>query len=210
MQEYEQSQKITAPANEVFAWVSDVENLPKYLPPIKDAGIDGPAEGDNPGEKVKMRVEIPDRGEFMEPSCRSTFSLASPLHGRRRSRRVAGPPAEGYGGGQGDGAEHDQERRGGEVDRDPELRQRREDRVHHDRRLSDRAEHVDTGRPAHQPGDELGQKAGKNQGQDGRYDVRDVGYKLAEDRRPARVVPNLFTAACGRSSHPRGRRGLRR
>lgn len=64
MQEYEQSQKITAPANEVFAWVSDVENLPKYLPPIKDAGIEGPAEGDNPGEKVKMSVEIPDRGEF--------------------------------------------------------------------------------------------------------------------------------------------------
>lgn len=64
MQEYEQSQKISAPANEVFAWVSDVENLPKYLPPIKDAGIDGPSEGDNPGEKVKMHVEIPDRGEF--------------------------------------------------------------------------------------------------------------------------------------------------
>lgn len=64
MQEYEQSQKIAAPANEVFAWVSDVENLPKYLPPIKDAGIDGSAEGGNPGEKVKMRVEIPDRGEF--------------------------------------------------------------------------------------------------------------------------------------------------
>ena len=64
MQEYEQSQTIAAPANEVFAWVSDVENLPKYLPPIKDAGIDGPSEGDNPGEKVKMHVEIPDRGEF--------------------------------------------------------------------------------------------------------------------------------------------------
>jgi ribosome-associated toxin RatA of RatAB toxin-antitoxin module len=64
VQEYEQSQTVAAPANEVFAWVSDVENLPKYLPPIKDAGIEGPAEGDNPGEKVKMHVEIPDRGEF--------------------------------------------------------------------------------------------------------------------------------------------------
>ena len=64
MQEYEQSQTIAAPANEVFAWVSDVENLPKYLPPIKDAGIEGSAAEGNPGDRVKMRVEIPDRGEF--------------------------------------------------------------------------------------------------------------------------------------------------
>ena len=42
MQEYEQSQTVAAPANEVFAWVSDVENLPRYLPPIRDAGIEGP------------------------------------------------------------------------------------------------------------------------------------------------------------------------
>ncbi len=64
MQEYEQRQAVTAPANEVFAWVSDVENLPKYLPPIKDAGIEGPAAEGSPGDRVKMRVEIPDRGEF--------------------------------------------------------------------------------------------------------------------------------------------------
>ena len=64
MQEYEQSQTIAAPANEVFAWVSDVENLPKYLPPIKDAGIEGSAAEGSPGDRVKMRVEIPDRGEF--------------------------------------------------------------------------------------------------------------------------------------------------
>ena len=64
MQEYEQSQTVAAPANEVFAWVSDVENLPKYLPPVKDADIGGPSEGDNPGQKVKTHVEIPDRGEF--------------------------------------------------------------------------------------------------------------------------------------------------
>jgi ribosome-associated toxin RatA of RatAB toxin-antitoxin module len=63
MQEYEQRETVAAPANEVFAWVSDVENLPKYLPPIKDAGIEGSAEG-GPGERVKMLVEIPDRGEF--------------------------------------------------------------------------------------------------------------------------------------------------
>ena len=64
MQEYEQSQTVAAPANEVFAWVSDVENLPKYLPPVKDAGLEGPSEGENPGRKVKTHVEIPDRGEF--------------------------------------------------------------------------------------------------------------------------------------------------
>lgn len=64
MQEYEQSKVVAAPANEVFAWVSDVENLPKYLPPIKDAGIEGPAAEGSPGERVKMQVEIPDRGEF--------------------------------------------------------------------------------------------------------------------------------------------------
>ncbi len=49
MQEYEQRQAVTAPANEVFAWVSDVENLPKYLPPIKDACIEGPAAEGSPG-----------------------------------------------------------------------------------------------------------------------------------------------------------------
>ena len=64
MQEYEQRETVAAPANEVFAWVSDVENLPKYLPPIKDAGIEGSATEGSPGERVKMLVEIPDRGEF--------------------------------------------------------------------------------------------------------------------------------------------------
>lgn len=64
MQEYEQSKAVSAPANEVFAWVSDVENLPKYLPPIKHAGIEGSAAAGSPGERVKMLVEIPDRGEF--------------------------------------------------------------------------------------------------------------------------------------------------
>ena len=64
MQEYEQRATVAAPANEVFAWVSDVENLPKYLPPITDAGIAGSAAEGSPGERVKMLVEIPDRGEF--------------------------------------------------------------------------------------------------------------------------------------------------
>ncbi len=64
MQKYEQSETVAAPANEVFAWVSDVENLPKYLPPINEAGIEGSAAEGSPGERVKMLVEIPDRGEF--------------------------------------------------------------------------------------------------------------------------------------------------
>lgn len=33
MKEYQQTQTIDAPAGEVFAWLSDVGNLPKYLPP---------------------------------------------------------------------------------------------------------------------------------------------------------------------------------
>src|SRR5215208_6328371 len=32
-QEYQQSQPIDAPPAEVFAWLSDVGNLPEYLPP---------------------------------------------------------------------------------------------------------------------------------------------------------------------------------
>jgi len=33
MKEYEQIQTIHASADETFAWLSDVNNLPKYLPP---------------------------------------------------------------------------------------------------------------------------------------------------------------------------------
>ena len=58
MQEYERTQDISAPANEVFAWVSDVANLPKYLPPIKEAELKGG------GDRLWLRGEIPDRGEF--------------------------------------------------------------------------------------------------------------------------------------------------
>ena len=52
MQEYEQGASVAEPADAVFAWVSDVDNLPKNLPSVKDAGLDGPSE------------EIPGRGEF--------------------------------------------------------------------------------------------------------------------------------------------------
>ena len=33
VKEYEQIQSIYASADEAFAWLSDVDNLPKYLPP---------------------------------------------------------------------------------------------------------------------------------------------------------------------------------
>lgn len=61
MQEYEQSQTIKAPAGAVFAWLSDVENLPHYLPPVKSATLEGPSAEGVPGRRVRMQVEIPDR-----------------------------------------------------------------------------------------------------------------------------------------------------
>jgi ligand-binding SRPBCC domain-containing protein len=36
-EEYEQSQTIDAPPEEVFAWLSDVGNLPEYPPPVLDS-----------------------------------------------------------------------------------------------------------------------------------------------------------------------------
>ena len=63
MSEYQQTEIVDRPADEVFAWVSAVNNLPKYLPPVKEAGTEGPAEASKPGQKVRLRVEIPDRYE---------------------------------------------------------------------------------------------------------------------------------------------------
>lgn len=96
MQEYEQSKAVSAPANEVFAWVSDVENLPKYLPPIKDAGIEGSAAAGSPGERVKMLVEIPDRGEFESEGYFDVDAEArAPCDGTRRPEGTtrAGSPS---------------------------------------------------------------------------------------------------------------------
>ena len=64
MKEYQQTELIDAPADEVFRWVSDVDNLPKYLPPIKDADIEGSSAEGTLGERVRLEGEIPDRGEF--------------------------------------------------------------------------------------------------------------------------------------------------
>jgi uncharacterized protein YndB with AHSA1/START domain len=64
MKEYQQTELIDAPADEVFRWVSDVDNLPKYLPPMKDADIEGSSAEGTLGERVRLEGEIPDRGEF--------------------------------------------------------------------------------------------------------------------------------------------------
>jgi len=58
-QQYERSKVIGVPADDVFAWVARIGNLPKYLPPIKEAD-----KADGPGDRVWMKGEIPDHGEF--------------------------------------------------------------------------------------------------------------------------------------------------
>jgi hypothetical protein len=62
MREYEQTQTIDALADEAFAWLSDVSNLPKYLPPVVGASIEGPAAEDNPGRRVRATLEYPGEG----------------------------------------------------------------------------------------------------------------------------------------------------
>jgi uncharacterized protein YndB with AHSA1/START domain len=55
--EYEQSQPIDAPPEQVFAWLSDVGNLPEYLPPVVAAeGLS--AEG-VPGQRIRATLEYP-------------------------------------------------------------------------------------------------------------------------------------------------------
>ena len=59
MQEYEQSQKIEAPAGSVFAWLSDVNNLPLYLPPVTGASVEGPSAEGVPGSRIRTTLEYP-------------------------------------------------------------------------------------------------------------------------------------------------------
>ncbi len=59
MSEYEQTQAIEVPPEEAFAWLSDVGNLPEYLPPVTHASLQGPSEGDNPGQKVRTTLQYP-------------------------------------------------------------------------------------------------------------------------------------------------------
>ncbi len=55
MKSYRRSQTIDAPADQVFAFVSEIGNLPKYLPPVTSAESAG-------GDQLRIRVEIPEHG----------------------------------------------------------------------------------------------------------------------------------------------------
>jgi uncharacterized protein YndB with AHSA1/START domain len=61
-QEYEQSQAVDAPPEEVFAWLSDVGNLPKYLPPVVDSHVEGPSAEGVPGRRIRASLEYPGEG----------------------------------------------------------------------------------------------------------------------------------------------------
>jgi uncharacterized protein YndB with AHSA1/START domain len=58
-QEYEQSQAIDAPPEEVFAWLSNVGNLPEYLPPVVDSSVEGPSGEGVPGQRIRTTLEYP-------------------------------------------------------------------------------------------------------------------------------------------------------
>jgi len=64
-QEYEQSQAIDASPEEVFAWLSDVGNLPKYLPPVVDSSVEGPSAEGVPGRRIRTTLEYPGEGGGM-------------------------------------------------------------------------------------------------------------------------------------------------
>ena len=65
-QEYEQSQAIDAPPEEVFAWLSDVGNLPAYLPPVVDSSVEGPSAEGVPGQRIRTTLEYPGGGGTFE------------------------------------------------------------------------------------------------------------------------------------------------
>jgi uncharacterized protein YndB with AHSA1/START domain len=62
-QEYEQSHTIDAPSEEVFAWLSDVGNLPEYLPPVVASSAEGPSTEDVPGQRIRTTLEYPGQEE---------------------------------------------------------------------------------------------------------------------------------------------------
>ena len=62
MTEYQQMQTIGASAENVFAWLSDVDNLPRYLPPVVDASIEGPSAEGSPGQRIRATLEYPGGG----------------------------------------------------------------------------------------------------------------------------------------------------
>jgi hypothetical protein len=62
-QEYEQSQPIDALPEEVFAWLSEVGNLPEYLPPVVASSSEGPSTEGLPGQRIRTTLEYPGQEE---------------------------------------------------------------------------------------------------------------------------------------------------
>lgn len=62
--EYERGTTIEAPPAEVFGWVADTGNIPRYLPPIEEAARRGPSEAGYPGEEVSLKGGIPGHYSF--------------------------------------------------------------------------------------------------------------------------------------------------
>ena len=61
-EEYEQSQTIDAPPEEVFAWLSEVGNLPEYLPPVVASSVEGPSAEGVPGRRIRTTLEYSGEG----------------------------------------------------------------------------------------------------------------------------------------------------
>jgi uncharacterized protein YndB with AHSA1/START domain len=87
-QEYEQSQAINAPPEEVFAWLKDVGNLPKYLPPVVDSSVEGPSAEGVPGRRIRTTLEYPGEGV-------ATFDAVGYLGVDERERRMEWGAEEG-------------------------------------------------------------------------------------------------------------------
>ena len=81
MADYQQTQEVDAPAEQVFAWLADVSNLPDYLPPVEEASIEGPSEGDNPGQKLRTTLQHPEEGQ-------STFTAEGYVSVDESARRM--------------------------------------------------------------------------------------------------------------------------
>ena len=48
----------------MFSWVSDVGNLPGYLPPVTDASVEGPSAEGASGQRIRLRLEFPNGSSF--------------------------------------------------------------------------------------------------------------------------------------------------
>jgi hypothetical protein len=61
-QEYERNQAIDSTPEEVFAWLSDVGNLPRYPPPVVDSSLEDLSAEGVPGWRIKTTLEYPGEG----------------------------------------------------------------------------------------------------------------------------------------------------